>query len=56
MHATLGEKDEAFAWLEKAFQSPDGGLTLIIREIPYLDSIRGDARFADLVRRIGLLS
>jgi TolB-like protein/DNA-binding winged helix-turn-helix (wHTH) protein/Tfp pilus assembly protein PilF len=53
VHAALGEMDQAFAWLEKAFQNRDGGLTLI-KEIPYLDSLHGDPRFADLVRRIGL--
>lgn len=53
VHATLGEKDEAFMWLEKAFQNRDGGLTLI-KMVPYLDSLRGDPRFTDLVHRIGL--
>jgi len=53
VHAALGEMDQAFAWLEKAFQNRDGGLTLI-KEIPNLDSLHGDPRFADLVRRIGL--
>jgi len=52
VHATLGEMDQAFAWLEKAFQNRDGGLTLI-KMVPYLDSLRSDARFTDLVRRIG---
>ncbi len=53
VHATLGEKDEAFTWLEKAFQNRDGGLTLI-KVVPYFDSLHGDPRFSDLIRRIGL--
>jgi hypothetical protein len=53
IHALLGEKDEAFLWLEKAFQNRHGGLTLV-KVIPYLDSLHGDPRLADLVRRIGL--
>ena len=53
VHATLGEKNQAFAWLEKGFQNRDGGLTLI-KMVPYLDSLYGDSRFADLLRRIGL--
>lgn len=53
VYATLGEKDQAFAWLEKDFQSRDGGLTLI-KVIPYFGSLHNDPRFADLVRRIGL--
>lgn len=52
-YAALGDRDEAFAWLEKAVQARDGGLTLIER-LPFLDSLHSDPRFADLVRRIGL--
>lgn len=53
LYASLGEKDQAFAWLEKDFQTRDGGLTLI-KAAPYFDSLHSDPRFADLVRRIGL--
>lgn len=52
-YAALGDRDEAFAWLEKAVQARDGGLTLI-EGVPFLDSLHSDPRFADLVRRIGL--
>lgn len=55
VHALLGEKDQAFAWLERDFQNRDGGLTLI-KVMPFVDSLRGDPRFADLIRRIGLPS
>jgi len=53
IHAALGESDQAFAWLEKDVRNRDGGLTLI-QVLPYFDSLHGDARFKDLVRRIGL--
>ena len=53
IHAVLNEKDEAFIWLEKALRNRDGGLT-IIKVAPFFDSLHGDPRFADLVRRIGL--
>lgn len=53
VYAALGEKDQAFAWLEKDFQHRDGGLTLI-KVTPFLDSLHQDPRFTDLVRRIGL--
>jgi TolB-like protein/DNA-binding winged helix-turn-helix (wHTH) protein/Tfp pilus assembly protein PilF len=53
VYASLGEKDQAFAWLEKDFRSRNGGLTLI-KVMPFLDSLHGDPRFAELVRRIGL--
>jgi TolB-like protein/Tfp pilus assembly protein PilF len=49
----LGEKDEAFAWLENAFQ--DRTLWLVFIKVdPRFDPFRSDPRFEDLVRRIGL--
>jgi TolB-like protein/DNA-binding winged helix-turn-helix (wHTH) protein/Tfp pilus assembly protein PilF len=53
IYGALGEKDEAFAWLEKDFQDRDGGLVLL-KLMPFFDSLHSDPRFADLVRRIGL--
>jgi TolB-like protein/Tfp pilus assembly protein PilF len=53
VYASLGDKDQAFAWLEKDFQSRNGGLTLI-KVMPFLDPLHEDPRFADLVHRIGL--
>src|SRR5438105_908741 len=52
-YARLGQKEEAFAWLEKAYQARDYRMTqLNVRND--LDSLRSDSRFADLVRRVGL--
>lgn len=51
--AELGEKDEAFAWLEKAYQQRDYQLTLL-RVSPEMDNLRSDPRFTDLLRRVGL--
>jgi serine/threonine protein kinase/Flp pilus assembly protein TadD len=49
----LGEKDQAFAWLERDFEQRSGSLPFITYiskpEIP-----RSDPRYADLVRRMGL--
>lgn len=53
VYAALGEKEQAFAWLEKDFKARNGGLTLI-KVMPFLDSLHGDPRFTDLVGRIGL--
>ncbi|HXB67743.1 MAG TPA: tetratricopeptide repeat protein [Candidatus Acidoferrales bacterium] len=53
VYAGLGEKDEAFAWLEKAYGAHDKGLTYI-RIDPCLDPLRSDPRFANLERRVGL--
>ena len=53
VYAALGEKDEAFAWLEKSFAARDKGLTCLKID-PCLDPLRSDSRFQDLVRRVGL--
>jgi eukaryotic-like serine/threonine-protein kinase len=52
-HARLGNKDEAFAYLEKTYQERDFRVTLIRVSFEF-DSLRSDPRFADLTRRIGL--
>lgn len=49
----LGQKDEALAWLEKAYEEHDARLTFIKIE-PRWDPFRSDPRFTDLMRRIGL--
>jgi tetratricopeptide (TPR) repeat protein len=51
-HAALGEKDEAFAALNKADENHDYGL-VVIKVDPRLDSLRDDPRFQDLLRRVG---
>ncbi len=53
IYAGLGEKDQAFAWLEKAYEEHAFQLQWL-RVEPRWDSLRSDPRFADLVRRIGL--
>jgi serine/threonine protein kinase/tetratricopeptide (TPR) repeat protein len=49
----LGEVDQAFAWLERAYEERSGFLAFLKVE-PMLDRLREDARFAALVRRVGL--
>ena len=53
LYIGLGNKDEAFAWLEKAYQERSNGIAFF-KVSPIEDSLRSDARFADLLRRIGL--
>jgi TolB-like protein/Tfp pilus assembly protein PilF len=53
VYAGLGDKDQAFAWLEKDFQAHSGELSSVIEE-PGFDSVRGDPRYADLLQRMGL--
>jgi serine/threonine-protein kinase len=53
VHAALGDKEAAFAELEKAYQARDWFLQRL-KVDPFMDSLRNDPRFADLVKRIGL--
>jgi TolB-like protein/Tfp pilus assembly protein PilF len=53
VYAGLGEKDHAFAWLEKDFQTRSGLLGWI-RWAPGFESLHSDPRFLDLLRRMGL--
>ena len=50
-YARLGERNEAFNWLERAYSEHNGGL-LQIRFDPDLNSLRSDIRYQDLVRRM----
>ena len=49
----LGEKDKAFEWLEKDFQARDGKLPQIRWQLQF-DSLRDDARYKDLLKRMNL--
>jgi TolB-like protein/Tfp pilus assembly protein PilF len=53
IHALLGEKDQAFDWLDKAVNGRTAAL-VYIRSVPEFESLHGDPRFDDLLRRIGL--
>ena len=55
IYAALGEMDKAFAELEKAFAERDYLLPRIKVE-PFLDPLRDDPRFQDLMKRMGLPS
>jgi Tfp pilus assembly protein PilF len=53
VHAALGENDEAFLWLEKAFEERAQWLSEI-KVDPAFDSLRSDARLGQLLQRMGL--
>jgi TolB-like protein/DNA-binding winged helix-turn-helix (wHTH) protein/Tfp pilus assembly protein PilF len=53
IHAALGDKDESFQWLEKACTERSSFMTSL-KYWSVFDPLRGDARFADLLRRVGL--
>ena len=47
----LGDHDQAFAWLEKAYDERARAM-LSLKVHPGLDPLRSDPRFADLQRRV----
>jgi TolB-like protein/DNA-binding winged helix-turn-helix (wHTH) protein/Tfp pilus assembly protein PilF len=49
----LGDKDQAFFWLEKAYQDRSNYIAYL-KVFPAVDVLRSDARFDDLLRRMGL--
>jgi eukaryotic-like serine/threonine-protein kinase len=52
-YARLGEKDEAFAYLEKAYTAHSDALVSLKEEV-FFDSLHADRRYIDLLRRVGL--
>jgi serine/threonine-protein kinase len=53
VYAGLDDKDEAFRWLEKAYQDRDPGI-LKIKIHPLFDGLHSDPRFNNLIQRMGL--
>ena len=53
IYAGLGEKDQAFAWLEKAYGERSFNMAWLKVE-PRWDSLRDDPRFAGLLKRMNL--
>jgi TolB-like protein/tetratricopeptide (TPR) repeat protein len=49
----LGDNEQALAWLEKAYQE-QAIMLAFLKVHPYFDPLRGDARFKELVHRVGL--
>jgi glycerol kinase len=54
LYTRLGEKEQAFVWLDKAYEEHDMWLATLKVE-PKWDSLRSDPRFQELERRVGLL-
>jgi serine/threonine protein kinase len=53
LYTQLGDKDQAFRWLNIAYQEGDIGLSGLKNDFR-LDPLHSDPRFADLVRKVGL--
>jgi tetratricopeptide (TPR) repeat protein len=52
-YSVIGEKTEAFEFLEAAYQERVG-VMIFLDSIPNFKNIRADPRYADLLRRMGL--
>ena len=53
VYTALGDKDQAFEWLDQAYQQRSFGM-FFLKVDPDFDSLRSDARFKALLGRIGL--
>ncbi len=53
MYIRLGNKKEAFKWLEKAHQDRAGWMAMV-KVDPMLDPLRSEPQFRDLLRQMGL--
>ena len=53
VHLGLGNRDAAFAWLERAYEHRRGWLAYL-RVEPMHDPLRSDPRFGEFVRRMKL--
>ena len=53
LYADLGDKDQAFRWLNTAYQERDTWLIGLNTDFS-LDALRSDPRFAELVRKVGM--
>ena len=54
IYAGLGDKDQVFAWLERAYQERSYFLAVYLTTDSRLDGLHADPRFVDLKRRVGL--
>jgi tetratricopeptide (TPR) repeat protein len=54
VYAGLGDRDQAFTWLEKDFERGSGIRLPFIKWWFTFDDLRGDPRYADLLHRMGL--
>lgn len=52
-HTALGEKDKAFAELNKSYENREISLIQGLKVDPRLDPLRDDPRFQDLLKKIG---
>jgi tetratricopeptide (TPR) repeat protein len=54
VYASLGQKDKAFEFLEKAYHERSSDLPWFLKADLRIDSLRPDPRYENLFRRVGL--
>jgi len=54
LYATLGDKDLAFKFLEKAYREKSLDLSWYLKDDLRIDNLRSDPRYHSLLRRVGL--
>jgi len=52
IYSGLGEKQQAFEWLEKAYEARDSNLVRI-KVSPLMDNLRSDLRFTAFLKKMG---
>jgi len=52
-YAIIDKKDEAFEWLEKAYEKREGGL-IHVKNSVYFENLHSDPRFESLLKRMNL--
>ena len=53
LYARVGDKGNAFVWLERAFLARSQALIYWLRTDPAFDPLRSDPKYEELVRRVG---
>jgi tetratricopeptide (TPR) repeat protein len=53
-YAMAGDKDNAFEWLNKAYEEREGGTITLLKCDPYFEKLRGDPRYLALLHKLGL--
>jgi TolB-like protein len=54
LYVAMGKKDEAFEWLNKAYEERANGLS-VLKAIPLVDDLRSDPRFTELLKKLNLV-
>jgi tetratricopeptide (TPR) repeat protein len=53
LYGALGRNDDAFEWLEKAYQERSNAMS-ILKVYPLINDLRSDPRFTEMLRRLKL--